>query len=50
MADILINKPKAAENGDDPGYLFPELNCFTEKNLEISRNSKEKGKCLFRGK
>lgn len=50
MADILINKPKAAENGNDPGYLFPELNCFTKKNSEILPNWKEKGICLFRGK
>lgn len=49
MVDILINKSKAAENGNDPRDLFPELNCFSERHFEILPNWKEKAKYLFRG-
>lgn len=43
MADTLINKSKAAENSNDPGHLFPELNCFIERYFDILPNWKEKG-------
>ena len=42
MVHILINKSKAAENDNDPGQLFPELNCFAERHFEILPNWKEK--------
>lgn len=50
MADILISKSKTTENGNDPGHLFPELNCFAERFFEILPNWKEKAKDLYRSK